>query len=303
MTQVFLAQGICVGLGSGLAYIPALAVISMNFTTKRPIAVGCSSIGSTVGGIIFPIIFRRLQPSIGFGWAVRTIAFVNLALSAVIYVVLCRKPGKRNPTRSFIDGSALREPAFISFSLALLFIFIGYYIPLFYIPIFATTKLGASSDLAFYLLAVCNAASFFGRTTPYLLGPRVKPVFLFVFWTVAAAIILYAWMAVTTIAGFIVWVCFWGYITGVLVTAPVSTVAHPSLCPSMAVIGARLGMSWSMAAIGILIGTPIAGALVNLQTAYFVHAHVFAGTFMLAGAVALIWPLVVAIRYDQNMAS
>ena len=47
--QVFLAQALVVGLGAGLIYIPALALISTQFTTKRPIAIGCASAGSSIG--------------------------------------------------------------------------------------------------------------------------------------------------------------------------------------------------------------------------------------------------------------
>jgi len=47
--EVFLAQALCVGLGAGLVYVPALAAISTQFTTKRPIAIGLASAGSSIG--------------------------------------------------------------------------------------------------------------------------------------------------------------------------------------------------------------------------------------------------------------
>ena len=47
--QIFLTQGVCVGLGAGLIFIPALALISSQFTTKRPLALGLASSGSAVG--------------------------------------------------------------------------------------------------------------------------------------------------------------------------------------------------------------------------------------------------------------
>jgi hypothetical protein len=43
--EVFLAQALCVGLGAGLVYVPALAAISTQFTTRRPIAIGLASAG------------------------------------------------------------------------------------------------------------------------------------------------------------------------------------------------------------------------------------------------------------------
>lgn len=47
--QILLAQGIVVGLGAGLVYIPALALISTQFTKNRPFAIGCASSGSSIG--------------------------------------------------------------------------------------------------------------------------------------------------------------------------------------------------------------------------------------------------------------
>lgn len=47
--QVVLAQGLCTGLGGGLIYVPALAIVSSQFSTKRPLAVGIASTGSNIG--------------------------------------------------------------------------------------------------------------------------------------------------------------------------------------------------------------------------------------------------------------
>jgi MFS family permease len=53
--QVFLAQGIVVGFGGGMLYIPAVAMVTTQFTTRRPIAVGLASSGSSIGrSVLFP---------------------------------------------------------------------------------------------------------------------------------------------------------------------------------------------------------------------------------------------------------
>jgi MFS family permease len=48
--QVFLAQGICMGLGAGLLYIPSLALVSIWFDRKRALAMGVVMSGIAVGG-------------------------------------------------------------------------------------------------------------------------------------------------------------------------------------------------------------------------------------------------------------
>lgn len=47
--QVFLSQGICMGLGAGLLYIPSLALVSIWFEKKRAIALGIVMSGIAVG--------------------------------------------------------------------------------------------------------------------------------------------------------------------------------------------------------------------------------------------------------------
>ena len=47
--QVFLAQGVCVGLGSGIVYVPSLALIAASFTKRRQIAVALVTSGTSFG--------------------------------------------------------------------------------------------------------------------------------------------------------------------------------------------------------------------------------------------------------------
>lgn len=47
--QILLAQGICVGLGSGLLGLTSVAVIPLYFSKKRMIATGIAATGSSLG--------------------------------------------------------------------------------------------------------------------------------------------------------------------------------------------------------------------------------------------------------------
>ncbi|RYP00178.1 hypothetical protein DL765_010910 [Monosporascus sp. GIB2] len=301
--QVMLAQGFCVGLGAGAINIPAFAIISSKFTTRRPIALGCASTGASIGGIVFPLMFRRLAPQLGFPWAVRAIAFVNLAISIPTLIILCRKPGVRSPKAKMVmDPRGFCEPIFGTFVIALFFQFLAYYIPLFYLTTYAAVKLKTGVDFAFDLLAISNAASFFGRTVPYLLGTRVTPIQILIFWEAVGIMLLFSWTAVDSAAGMVVWTVAWGFLSGVLVTAPAASTAHPTLSPSLDVIGARLGMSWSTAAVGVLIGAPIAGALADVAHADFMHAQAFAGVSMAVAVILMTFPLVAAHRFNHRKA-
>jgi MFS family permease len=47
--ELMLAQGLCVGLGSGCLFIPSVAIVSTYFTTKKSFATGIAASGSSVG--------------------------------------------------------------------------------------------------------------------------------------------------------------------------------------------------------------------------------------------------------------
>lgn len=47
--QIMLTQGICMGLGCGVLYIPGLALVSRSFTARRAVAMGLVTCGAPVG--------------------------------------------------------------------------------------------------------------------------------------------------------------------------------------------------------------------------------------------------------------
>ena len=47
--QVILAQGICVGLGSGCLFVPSVAIVATYFTSKRALMTGITAAGGSIG--------------------------------------------------------------------------------------------------------------------------------------------------------------------------------------------------------------------------------------------------------------
>lgn len=47
--EAMLAQGICVGLGSGCLFVPSVAILPQYFTTKKALATGIAASGSSLG--------------------------------------------------------------------------------------------------------------------------------------------------------------------------------------------------------------------------------------------------------------
>lgn len=237
----------------------------------------------SAGGVIFPIMFRRLQPHIGFPWTLRTFGFIILFTSAIsLASILPRRPPRSPVRRGFWDASAFKDLPYIAQVLSGFFTLIGYFIPLVFLPQFAQTAvrgLGNAGD-AFYLLAIVNGASAFGRIGAGWLTSKLGVMDTYVGALVVSTVLLFAWISVETYAGLIVWSVFWGMITGVIISMPGSII--PLLSPSLKVVGTRIGMAWVPSAVGMLVGSPIGGALIVHKDQQFVwwHLQVFAGLSM-----------------------
>lgn len=68
--QLMLAQGLVVGIGTGALFLPAITVPPQWFgPTQRTTVLGLVATGSSIGAIIYPVIFKSLQSEAGFGWA------------------------------------------------------------------------------------------------------------------------------------------------------------------------------------------------------------------------------------------
>lgn len=114
--QLVLAQGVCTGIGLGLAFMPAVATVSSYFKKNRGLALSVAASGSAVGALIFPSIVQYLIPQVGFPWAVRCAAFVALVLCVIANLLLkpYLPPRKAGP---MVEWGAFRELPYVLFAL------------------------------------------------------------------------------------------------------------------------------------------------------------------------------------------
>ncbi|KFX95830.1 hypothetical protein O988_05626 [Pseudogymnoascus sp. VKM F-3808] len=134
--QVILAQGVCVGLGMGLTFLPTAGLLAQYFQKRRAFALGIGGTGSPIGGIIFPIIFSRLEPSIGFGWATRVIAFIVLGLSVLPIIFMRPRIPPTGRVRSVVDNTAWTDLGFMSYAVGISVTFLVLYTAFFYLQVF-----------------------------------------------------------------------------------------------------------------------------------------------------------------------
>lgn len=70
--QAFLAQGVGIGAGMGMIFLPAVSIPSQYFRRKRVMAMGFVVAGGSMGGIYWPVMLNHLfGDKLGFAWGVR----------------------------------------------------------------------------------------------------------------------------------------------------------------------------------------------------------------------------------------
>lgn len=76
--------------------------------------------------------------------------------------------------RAIIDFAAFKEPPYVIFVFSAFVGFMGLYQPFFYVQTFAIEKHITDANLGFYILAIMNATSAFGRIIPGILSDKSK---------------------------------------------------------------------------------------------------------------------------------
>uniref|UniRef100_A0A093W2K0 Riboflavin transporter MCH5 n=2 Tax=Talaromyces marneffei PM1 TaxID=1077442 RepID=A0A093W2K0_TALMA len=256
--QILLAQGVCIGVGSATLYVPS---------------------ARTIGGIIYPIIFSTLQPKIGFSWATRVLGFVTLAeliIAMAIMIPRTKKSKGLHQIRSILDPTAFHDPAFVAFCLAIFLMWVSYWVPFFLLPTFALFKVGASSNIAFYVLVICNASTIPGRYLAVPISNRFGPALTMGGFAMASSIILFGWVGVESVTSTIIWAILIALFMGPL--GALYPIIVPHVSPKKELVGTRIGISSAAAAFGTLVGFPITSALNDIQTGTFWKSEVLNGS-------------------------
>ncbi|RFU76513.1 monocarboxylate [Trichoderma arundinaceum] len=161
--QVFLAQGVCSAIGAAAVFLPAVTIIQEWFSEKQDLALGIVTTGSSLGGVVFPIMVSHLIRLVGFGWAMRASAFIILALLVVANITITSNvPRKRRMIQSSRIFGMLREIPFVILMVGLLLYTFGFFVPLDYVAAEAAAA-GMDPNQVQYLIPMLNAASLFGR--------------------------------------------------------------------------------------------------------------------------------------------
>jgi predicted MFS family arabinose efflux permease len=177
----------------------------------------------------------------------------------LVPLVVMRPMSYASKPRSLFDKSSFTDLPYILFGFGIFFGYMGIYVVMFYIELYAMGRAHMTFSLAFYLLALVNAGSSFGRILPNFAADYVGPLNMQTVFSACAAILSLPLVAIRNVPGILSFCVLYGFFTGTFVSLPAPTTA--SLPKDMSTLGGRMSMAFMAAGIGSLVGSPIAGAI------------------------------------------
>ncbi|RAK93849.1 MFS monocarboxylate transporter [Aspergillus costaricaensis CBS 115574] len=298
--QFILAQGILLGISLSLLTCPMIALVGQHIKIKRGAAVGIVIGGSSLGGVLWPIIVNELlkKPNIGFGWTMRIVGFIMLPLLTVT-CFCCRpaappappsqahpepeseKPSPAPQPHKEPEPSLLKNPTLHLTCLSFFIIYFGMFSPFFYVSSYGVAK-GFSSSLSFYTISMLNGASLFGRIIGGILADKYGRFNVCIVFTILSGVVCLCWTKATSVAGLVVFAVAYGFASGAILSlqqACALQLATPKT------VGLAVGVVMGATALSAMAGIPISGALV--QKYGFLALSIYAGVSLLVGGVLL----------------
>ncbi|KAL4783942.1 major facilitator superfamily domain-containing protein [Aspergillus varians] len=284
--QLFLAQGIGQGIGCGLMFCPTIALTSTYFSRNRSIAIGIVASGSATGGLVFPAVVMRLLPRVGYEWTMRTLGFISLATLTPCLIFLKQRlpPRKSGP---MVEWTAFKEASYSFFALGMFLNFWGLYIGFFYIGSFSREIIGVSTTTSIYVLLLMNGIGYIGRLVPNSMADQYTgPLNMLIPFSLATGLIAFCWAGVQSLSGVYAFATFYGLVAAGIQSLFPATLS--TLTTDLKKMGARMGMVMGVVGVAALIGSPIAGALVQRGHGDYLYTQMFMGSVIIAGTCSLV---------------
>ncbi|GFF57491.1 riboflavin transporter MCH5 [Aspergillus udagawae] len=311
--EFILAQGILLGMSLALLVCPMLALVGQYIKVKRGAAMGIVIAGSSLGGVIWPIVINELlkKPNIRFEWTMRIVGFIMMPLLAVS--CLCCRPPKapaamktlperpdanegvipdQEPVNTPRTGfSILREPKMQVTCLAFFITYFGMFSPFFFTTSYAVAQ-GFSADLSFYTISIINGASFFGRIIPGILADRYGRFNTCILATLLSGVIALCWTTATSVAGLVVWSAAYGFTSGAILSLQQACAAQIATSKTL---GLSIGAVMASTSLSAMAGIPISGELAGKYG--YLSLSIYSGVSLLVGTL-----LLAVARLMQNRA-
>ncbi|EGW32154.1 monocarboxylate transporter [Spathaspora passalidarum NRRL Y-27907] len=300
--QLYLTQGVVVGVSFVLIFIPMTLVLPTWFLERKATSMGIVVSGAGLGGLVFCLSINQVIEQTGDQrWALRMVGFVTLFASLIVVIILKPRNQKRTPLKEGLSPEFIKRNFKLVFDVSvfknkgiclLAFWFAialtGYTLMLFSLSSFATS-IGLTHQQGSVLTSVMNAAQTVGRPCMGLIADKVGRSNFTGILCLVNAILLYAfWINATSYGALIAFSVLIGLVIGVG-----SSMAQPLLADVLEDNLEKLPAGWSgvnfVVAPFCLVAEVIALALVTGGYRPYLHTQIFAGTCFIACFILLLF--------------
>jgi hypothetical protein len=156
--QFFLTQGCVSAIGASAIFYTSMGAVGTWFFRRRAFAYGIMISGSSLGGVVLPIIVMKLISHIDFAWTMRVVAFILLGMLIIANpTVKTRLTPQPKPLILTEFITPFKEmPFMLTVAGSWMFMF-ATFLPFTYIILQAQQD-SMSEDLSNYLLPILNTA-------------------------------------------------------------------------------------------------------------------------------------------------
>jgi len=286
--QFILSFGIVFGLGSSFIMTATLGAVSHWFQKKRSTALGICTMSGSLGGILWPLMFRCLFPKIGFKWSLNILGGISLILLLICTLLLKMRLPKTKPNlkESIVIKDLFIEPRFLTLSIAILLGEFSLILVITYMPSY-TIYHGYSEADAFLVTIACNSIGVIGRVLAGYLGDKFGRFNIMWFAvTMCSILILSIWLPFgSDLKIMYSYSIIFGFFSSSFQSLT------PVCCGQISKtrdFGKRYGTVYFLVSFGNLIALPLGGALIGDGKGYN-NLIIFAG--VIEGLSAIFWGL------------
>ncbi|TBU21821.1 major facilitator superfamily domain-containing protein [Dichomitus squalens] len=287
--ETFLSQGLGVGLGMGLLFLPSLSISSQYFRARRSLAMGCVIAGNSAGfGWAVRYLCRLLLTCTGLLiYNIRAYGFISLLLLSLSFLSMkTRLPSRRERPDAppIVVKPLLIDVPYMICVAGAFFTFWGLFFPFFYLQLYGSLH-GVSHSFTIYIIPILNGASLFGRTIPNFLADYYGRFNVIIPMTTIAGLLMFAMFGAKTEHGIVAFAILYGFFSGCFLSmaAPMLTV----FAKSVDEVGIRIGFACFIFSFALLTGNPISGALLRAPEYLWSHAIIFNAVMVLFGCFLL----------------
>lgn len=297
LLEVYLAYGLGVGLGVGCAYVPAVAVVQRWFVKRRGFASGLAVSGIGVGTLIMPPLASWLIEVAGWRGAYLVLGSLTAVIGAGMSLLIANHPRDKGtgPDGDLLDveapmaplagtsvGDAVRSPQFVCLYVACLICSFGIFVPFVHLVPYALDH-QVSPSLAVLLIGAIGIGSTVARFCLGTVADRVgrQAFLLAMFVCMAGALAI--WAVATDFWSLALFAFLFGlFYGGWVAILPAVIMDHFGGRN----VSAILGILYTSAAIGTLIGPSAAGFMFDFSGSYLLPILASVAANIVAAGVA-----------------